>query len=144
MAKTFNTRVQQKIDTENNWIAQDPVLLNGEIVIAKTEFDEMRIKIGDGTSTFSSLPYIDDATNNSLLLHTLNKNNPHSVTAQQIGAEVSGSAASALAEAKSYSDTNLAEAKSYSDSNLAEAKSYTDSAIGNINSILDTINGEVI
>lgn len=82
MAKTFNTRVQQKIDTENNWIAQDPVLLNGEIVIAKTEFDEMRIKIGDGTSTFSSLPYIDDATNNSLLLHTLNKNNPHSVTAQ--------------------------------------------------------------
>lgn len=133
MSKTFNTRVRQKIDTENNWIAQDPVLLNGEIVIAKTEFDEMRIKIGDGTSTFSSLPYIDDAINNSLLLHTLNKNNPHSVTAQQIGAEVSGSAASALAEAKSYSD-----------SNLAEAKSYTDSTIGNINSILDTINGEVI
>ena len=133
MAKTFNTRVQQKIDTENNWIAQDPVLLNGEIVIAKTEFDEMRIKIGDGTSTFSSLPYIDDTVNNSLLLHTLNKNNPHNVTAQQIGAEVSGSAASALAEAKSYSDNNL-----------TEAKSYTDSAIGNINSILDTINGEVI
>ena len=39
-----------------DWIALDPVLLNGEIAI---ESDTLRIKIGNGSDTFSNLSYTD-------------------------------------------------------------------------------------
>lgn len=50
----------------------------------------------------------DFATNASLNAHTEAKNNPHGVTAEQVGADASGSAAQALADAKSYTDTKIA------------------------------------
>ena len=31
MTKTLNTRIKNKYDTEENWVANDPVLLQGEI-----------------------------------------------------------------------------------------------------------------
>lgn len=60
MAKTFNTRIQLKIDEENNWIAQDPVLLDGEMIIVTTDAGDVRMKIGDGTSTYTELPFTDE------------------------------------------------------------------------------------
>lgn len=40
--------------------------------------------------------------------HASNKSNPHGVTAAQVGADASGSAAKALTDAKSYTDTKIA------------------------------------
>lgn len=66
MAKTFNTRIQLKIDEENNWIAQDPVLLDGEMIIVTTDAGDVRMKIGDGTSTYTELPFTDERIINSI------------------------------------------------------------------------------
>ena len=66
MAKTFNTRIQLKIDEENNWIAQDPVLLDGEMIIVITNAGDVRMKIGDGTSTYTELPFTDEKIINSI------------------------------------------------------------------------------
>lgn len=49
------TRIKNRIDTEANWQTNDPVLYAGEIAITS---DKNNIfKIGDGTSTWSTLPY---------------------------------------------------------------------------------------
>lgn len=59
--KTFNARVQMKRDTSANWTSNNPVLLNGEIAIVDTDAGEVRFKVGNGTSTYTQLPYTDEA-----------------------------------------------------------------------------------
>ena len=53
---TENARMRQLRDTAANLAAVDPVLLDGEIAVT---IDINRIKIGDGTSAWSALPYLD-------------------------------------------------------------------------------------
>lgn len=52
--KIINVRIQQKFDTEANWAAKDPVLLQGEMAVTKTT---NQFKMGDGTSKWSQLAY---------------------------------------------------------------------------------------
>ena len=59
--KQYNSRIQWKKDTASNWTSNNPVLLNGEIAIVVTNANETRFKIGDGTSSFTALPYQDEA-----------------------------------------------------------------------------------
>ena len=59
--KTFNARVQNKRDTSANWTANDPVLLDGEIIIVDTASGEVRYKVGDGVKKYSQLPFSDEA-----------------------------------------------------------------------------------
>ena len=59
--KQFNSRIQWKKDTASNWTSNNPVLLNGEIAIVVTNSGETRFKVGDGTSSFTALPYQDEA-----------------------------------------------------------------------------------
>lgn len=59
--KTFNARVQMKRDTSANWTSNNPVLLQGEIIIVDTDAGEVRFKVGNGTSTYTQLPYTDEA-----------------------------------------------------------------------------------
>lgn len=71
--KSFNTRIMQKYDEYLQWIANDPVLLRGEIatvlVPETTRVDEatnlpvtipptLLMKVGDGTKKFSELPWL--------------------------------------------------------------------------------------
>lgn len=65
--KTFNARVQMKRDTSANWTSNNPVLLNGEIAIADTDAGEVRFKVGNGTSTYTQLPYTDEAIISKML-----------------------------------------------------------------------------
>ena len=53
--KTINARIQCKIDTAENWKTNNPVLLVGELGI---ESDTNLIKVGDGTTSWTSLPYL--------------------------------------------------------------------------------------
>jgi hypothetical protein len=61
---TLQTRIKLKYDTLTNWIANDPVLLKGELAIVDpgiTAADgsaTVLIKVGDGTSKFSACPYL--------------------------------------------------------------------------------------
>ena len=65
--KTFNARVQMKRDTSANWTSNNPVLLQGEIIIVDTDAGEVRFKVGNGTSTYTQLPYTDEAIISKML-----------------------------------------------------------------------------
>ena len=52
--RTITALLQQRIDTANNWTANNTVLLAGEIGI---EADTRRFKIGDGLTPWASLAY---------------------------------------------------------------------------------------
>lgn len=55
--RTINTRIKNKRDTNSNLERYNPVLLNGEIVIVDHEIEGLKIKFGDGVSTYSQLPF---------------------------------------------------------------------------------------
>ncbi len=59
--KEFNARIKQKRDTSANWESRNPVILNGEIILVDTNAGELRAKIGDGTKTYTQLPFSDEA-----------------------------------------------------------------------------------
>ena len=63
---TFNTRISLKKDTSSNWTQNNPVLLDGEMIIVTTNAGDVRMKIGDGTSTQSQLPFTDEQMLDSL------------------------------------------------------------------------------
>ena len=50
-----------KRDTASNREQNNPVLLNGEIIIVDTASGEVRFKIGDGTKLYKQLPFSDEA-----------------------------------------------------------------------------------
>lgn len=62
--KDLFSRIKWKKDTAANWSTNDPVLLDGEIVIVQTASGEERFKIGNGTSRFTQLPFQDEAVRN--------------------------------------------------------------------------------
>jgi hypothetical protein len=54
----INARVKQKVDTEENWLLNPLILLEGEQgFVWDGENDPVNFKIGDGTKTFAQLPY---------------------------------------------------------------------------------------
>lgn len=56
----LNTRIKHKRDLEANWSTNNPILLNGECIIVDMDDGLIRLKIGDGTNSYLSLPFIDD------------------------------------------------------------------------------------
>lgn len=70
MAKTLNTRIQQKYDTHSNWLAveQDTskttIPLDGEIIVygVDSEHAVPQIKIGDGVTPLQALDFVADYT----------------------------------------------------------------------------------
>lgn len=62
--KVLNTRIKLKRDTSANWTSNNPVLLNGEIIIVDTAEGEVRFKIGDGSKTYTQLPFDDEGIRN--------------------------------------------------------------------------------
>lgn len=60
----FNVRIQHRRDTSANWTSNDPVLLNGEIIIVDTSEGEVRYKIGDGVKKYTELPFDDEVVRN--------------------------------------------------------------------------------
>ena len=66
MSTTLNTRVQSKRDTSANWTQNNPVLLDGEVIVVDTNSGDVRFKIGDGSSTYTQLPFQDEIIYNEL------------------------------------------------------------------------------
>lgn len=64
---SFNkVRVKNKRDTAANWETNNPVLLNGELIIVDTNAGDVRFKIGDGAKTYTQLPFQDESLYNAL------------------------------------------------------------------------------
>ena len=61
MSKNINVRIALKRDTSANWTNYNPVLLNGELILVDTAEGQLRAKIGDGTKTYTQLPFTDEA-----------------------------------------------------------------------------------
>lgn len=90
--KTINARLPLSRDTSANWTKYDPVLLDGEVIIVDTNAGETRFKVGNGTSTYTQLPFQDEDiknsitdVNDSLTSHEQNYNNPHQVDKADVG-----------------------------------------------------------
>ena len=77
---SINIRLKHKKDTAANWTSKNPVLLDGEIVLVDDN-GTLRIKMGDGVTNFTLLPYFDAPMH----AHIDNQNNPHKVTKAQVG-----------------------------------------------------------
>lgn len=60
MSKNINARIALKRDTSANWTNYNPVLLDGELILVDTD-NGLRAKIGDGTKTYTQLPFTDEA-----------------------------------------------------------------------------------
>lgn len=63
---SFNARIKNKRDTASNWETNNPVLLAGELIIVDTNAGDVRFKIGDGTKTYTQLPFQDESLYNIL------------------------------------------------------------------------------
>lgn len=59
--EVFPLRIQQKRKTTAQWSSLNPVLLPGEPGIEVLLDDSVRIKVGDGISTWTQLPYLEAA-----------------------------------------------------------------------------------
>lgn len=62
--KELKTRIKWCRDTSANWTSNDPVLLDGEIIVVDTDSGETRFKIGDGVKTYTQLPFEDEVIRN--------------------------------------------------------------------------------
>lgn len=58
--KNINARFRVKKDTAANWEQHNPVLLEGEQIFVVTAAGETRVKVGDGTKTYTQLPFTDE------------------------------------------------------------------------------------
>lgn len=61
IVKNIDARIKNKRDTAANWDKNNPVLLNGEIIIVDTSSGEVRTKTGDGIKNYKQLPFDDEA-----------------------------------------------------------------------------------
>lgn len=81
----MSAKIQVRRDTAAAWTAANPTLLRGEIAF---EYDTYKVKIGDGSAAWVSLPYalISETMVSDLIAdHADRTDNPHSVTKAQVG-----------------------------------------------------------
>ena len=67
--KNVYGRIRNKRDTSANWENNNPVLLNGELIVVDTNARDVRFKIGDGSKTYTQLPFTDEKINTAINEH---------------------------------------------------------------------------
>ena len=111
---TLNTRIALKYDTLTNWNAAEFILKKGEVAIcslANSETAEQStppavlLKVGDGVHKFRELPWASGLAAD--VYGWAKAATKPTYTANEVGADSAGSAASALASAKAYTDQQI-------------------------------------
>lgn len=140
---TFNVRVQQKHDTEVNFTSQNPVLLLNEVVYVDMTAGGIQMKIGDGTSHFNDLPYIE------LSAEAINEHNTAPDAHASMGWITTEDAEPGVVEDLGLDADSLGGVPAANYALKTDLTGYVttetfNSTIGDIDSLLDQINGEVI
>lgn len=108
---TLNTRIALKYDTLTNWNAAEFILKKGEVAIcslANSETAEQStppavlLKVGDGDHKFRELPWASGLAAD--VYGWAKAATKPSYTPSEVGADKAGSAATALTDAKKYTD----------------------------------------
>ena len=60
MSKLDNVRISLKIDDLSNWNNSNIILNNGEVALIRLPNDQVKIKVGDGSSYISTLNYLNE------------------------------------------------------------------------------------
>ena len=111
---TLNTRIALKYDTLTNWNAAEFILKKGEVAICSLENSEtaeqstppaVLLKVGDGVHKFRELPWASGLAAD--VYGWAKAATKPSYTPSEVGADSAGSAASALASAKAYTDQQI-------------------------------------
>lgn len=152
------SRIKNKRDLVANWEENNPILLDGELIIVEALNGELRFKIGDGVTNYIDLPFMDqplrdfvenngiEAHNTSPTAHenmgwvnteegSLGEVEDFGVNADTLGGIPAGNYALKTDLTGFVSSDDLA--------NYVTLETFN-STIGDINSLLDQINGEVI
>lgn len=83
-------RIENKVDTLNNWESNNPQLLNGEIAYVTDSDSNIAFKLGDGTNYFKALPFAyksDDYKIRELYTLALNSNGDEYIINNYSGTE---------------------------------------------------------
>lgn len=64
--KRVSARIIPRHDSASNWETKNPVLENGELITVTTNAGAIRHKVGDGTKTYTQLPFEDEPLYNAL------------------------------------------------------------------------------
>jgi hypothetical protein len=59
-ANNLNIELTSQRDTEANWKALNPIIPKGNWAVVEMSNGYIRIKVGDGTTSFTDLPYTDE------------------------------------------------------------------------------------
>ena len=111
---TLSTRITLKYDTLANWNASQFILKKGEVAICSLDTGEtaeqstppaVLLKVGDGTHRFSELPWASGLAAD--VYGWAKAATKPSYTPGEVGADKAGSAATALADAKKYTDQQI-------------------------------------
>ncbi len=140
--KIFNARTQHSRDTSANWTKYDPVLLDGEIVIADTDAGEVRYKVGDGTKKYSQLPFSDESIKNSIPTKTSQLTNDKNFIAAS-GAPVQS--VNSKTGTVTLTQDDIANGTTYvqTHNDFTDAlKTQIDTNKSNISSLTTTVNGK--
>lgn len=111
---TLSTRITLKYDTLANWNASEFILKKGEVAICSLAAGEtaeqstppaILLKVGDGTHKFSELPWASGLAAD--VYGWAKAATKPSYTPGEVGADKAGSAATAEANAKAYTDQQI-------------------------------------
>lgn len=87
-------RIRNVIDTEQNWLLYNPVLLRGEIGFAIKTGNQIAYKIGDGNTAWANLPYsINTASEITAMITNLQNQIDAIVTTSASGGDVAAEVA---------------------------------------------------
>ena len=95
----ITTRIANKYDLAQNWSANNPVLLAGEIGIElDSNTNSMKIKVGNGSTSWNNLPYITtEAIVDAVMSDTSTRPVQNKVAKEYIDASIANLVASAPA-----------------------------------------------
>jgi len=151
--KRFNARIIHKHETEANWLlATNFIPLQGEIIVYDKDstHNYERIKIGDGVTVVSSLPFVDDTKVDKVAGKGLSTNDYTTAEKNKLAGIATGANKTVVDTALSSSSTNPVQNKVVNTaiSNLSALVGDTSvsqqisNAIAQIDYPVDSVNGK--
>lgn len=146
--KVLNTRFQLKYDTLTNWLSANPILKAGEVGIATIKTTEsasgltppaIGIKVGDGTSTFSALNWIQAIAGD---VPAWAKESNHATVSQLINDAIDAiPAAASGAGTTEFTSAKLIKSVTQDEGGKITGVTYEDIAISSVVGLTDRLSG---